>query len=405
MSEEITESSPERGSHEPKWIAIVGPFSFPEGGAAARRILGMAQSAVAAGYRVTIASGQRAQADEMVGESRGGIRVVSLDERDSENWPRPIRRLRYSLMGRRTVSWLSSEATPPSAVILYSGYTPYLLRLRKWCKSNSLPLFFDAVEWYQPSMWLGWLSPYQLNIELAMRYLICRTDGVIAISSYLEKHFMEARLPVVLIPPTLDVHTFPEGNGGGAEGVLRLCYVGTPGSKDALDVIVSAVLDVANEYAGVRLDIAGSSVNDVMALPTIRNRCFRELPQEISVHGQLCHDGAVRLIGESDFSVLVRKPGKVAMAGFPTKVVESLAAGTPVIANISSDLGVHVIDGRTGFVVNDHSVSALQSTLRRAIELPLAQRNVMREHCRAHALANFDYRVFAGDLAQLVKGR
>ena len=45
-------------THRP-WIAYVGPVAFPEGGAAARRILGNAKALVGAGHDVVIVSGQR----------------------------------------------------------------------------------------------------------------------------------------------------------------------------------------------------------------------------------------------------------------------------------------------------------------------------------------------------------
>ena len=43
------------------------------------------------------------------------------------------------------------------------------------------------------------------------------------------------------------------------------------------------------------------------------------------------------------------------MAGFPTKVVESLALGTPVITNLTSDLGFCVFDGRNGVILDARS--------------------------------------------------
>ncbi len=41
------------------------------------------------------------------------------------------------------------------------------------------------------------------------------------------------------------------------------------------------------------------------------------------------------------------------MAGFPTKFVESLGAGCPVITNYTSDLDLYLKNGFNGFVVKD----------------------------------------------------
>ena len=81
------------------WIAYVGPFHFPEGGAAARRILGNSQSLIAAGYNVVIASGQESDSESVDGATNAGqlkmltpgLWLASLDERDAEHMPRLLR--------------------------------------------------------------------------------------------------------------------------------------------------------------------------------------------------------------------------------------------------------------------------------------------------------------------------
>ncbi|MBS0176754.1 MAG: hypothetical protein JSR64_22250 [Nitrospira sp.] len=45
------------------WVAHVWPFPYPEGSAASRRVLGIAQSLSLAGFGVTIASGAGTSGD------------------------------------------------------------------------------------------------------------------------------------------------------------------------------------------------------------------------------------------------------------------------------------------------------------------------------------------------------
>ena len=99
-------------------------------------------------------------------------------ERNAEHLPRALKRIRYSLIGGRTRAWLASAPIRPTAVILYSGYTPYLMQLRGLCRARGIPFIFDAVEWYSAATIPGFLaSPYLWNTELAMRVLIPRLDG------------------------------------------------------------------------------------------------------------------------------------------------------------------------------------------------------------------------------------
>ena len=158
-------------SDESKSIVIVGSFSFPSGGAAASRILGLSKSLCEAGYRVIIGSGQI----ENIAQEEDIFEVVSLNERRYEHLPNLVKHLIYTFTaGKNTLAWLQRLNQKPKIVILYSGYSPYLLRLIPWCKKNQIDLIFDAVEWYQPSHMPGGgrFSPYRINIELAMRVLI-----------------------------------------------------------------------------------------------------------------------------------------------------------------------------------------------------------------------------------------
>ncbi len=381
------------------WIAYVGPFHYPDGGAAARRVRGMAESFSLAGFDVVVASGagDAPRAVDAPIAQGPGISWCLLPERMAEHWPRPLRRFRYAWMGGRTIEWLASRLVPPSAVVLYSGYTPFLQRLLPWCRRNGVRLLFDAVEWYEPEHRTGYLvSPYQWNIEWAMRRLIPKTDGVIAISQYLADYYRARGLPVAIVPPTTSAIAAGDWH---ADGTLRLCYAGSPGShKDDLATVLQAVSRLAGSGAAVRLDVAGPEPADVAAL--LGARSCAGVPW-LRAHGMLPQAQVAHLVGQADFTVLVREDRRQSNAGFPTKFVESFAAGTPVVANLTSDLGQHLRDGETGLVCASNDVDSLAATLHRALALDAGAKRRMREACLAHAEAAFHPRVYADALRDL----
>ena len=49
------------------------------------------------------------------------------------------------------------------------------------------------------------------------------------------------------------------------------------------------------------------------------------------------------------------------MAGFPTKVVESMSLGVPVITTNTSDLAKYVIDGVNGYIVDIGGSQSVES--------------------------------------------
>lgn len=387
--------------HVPRpWLAYVGPFHYPEGGAAARRVLGMAQSLSIAGYDVVIASGAGdALADDgTLHVQESGIAYGLLAERVAEHWPRPLRRFRYALMGKRTVDWLASRPTPPQAVILYSGYTPYLWRLLPWCRRNRIPLLFDAVEWYEPSQPLGYLtSPYQWNIEWAMRRLIPQVDGVIAISRYLAAYYRARGLPVAIVPPTTS--TIRSGDWR-PDAQLRLCYAGNPGgSKDDLPAILRSIAGLAAAGAPIHLTVAGPDHATIMAM--LDQPATRQLPW-LRAAGSLSHEHVRQLVGRMDFSILARPQCRTSRAGFPTKFVESLASGTPVIANLTSDLSLYLRDSETGLVCDSNTDASITATLQRALGLDAEVRMQMRSACLAQAREAFCPKNYVHGLRALI---
>ena len=384
------------------WIAYVGPFPYPDGGAAARRVRGMAESFSLAGFDVVVASGagdSEDAADTLMPQGPG-ISYCLLPERMAEHWPRPLRRFRYAWMGARTVAWLASRPTPPAAVVLYSGYTPYLQRLLPWCRRRRIPLLFDAVEWYEPEQRSGYLtSPYQWNIEWAMRRLIPKTDGVIAISRYLADYYRARALPVAIVPPTTSAI---DAGDWVPERTLRLCYAGSPGAhKDDLGIVLRAVEAMASRGAAIRLAVAGPAPAEVAA--RLGRRDVAGLPW-LQALGRLPQGEVASVVGRSDFTVLVRADRRQSNAGFPTKFVESFAVGTPVIGNLTSDLGDYLREGETGIVCDGDQFDAVLAALARAAAVEPDARGRMRAACLARAREAFHPRCHADSLGRLVAG-
>lgn len=385
------------------WIAYVGPMPFPEGGASARRILGNAKALVAAGYDVVIVSGQRPDAQGSAFEVAPGIRCMSVNERDAEFLPRPVRRARYALMGTRSWRWIDTQPIPPAAVILYSGYSPYLLQFIGWGRRSRVPVLFDAVEWYSaPSLLEFLVSPYLWNTEFAMRALIPRLDGVIAISRALETYYSSRGLPVARVPPLFDrTELAPARPADDPEGLLRLAYAGSPGKKDLLDEMIEAVIVCDAGSGRIVLNIVGLSESELRSRAPLRRRGGR-IPDCLRAQGRVSHARSTEIVGQADFSVFLRHLNRVSTNGFPTKFVESLALGTPVISNITSDLADYLRDGETGIVCPAPTQEALEHTLKRAMATPPHERTSLRSTARAEAERNFGYQGYVEVLGDLI---
>ncbi len=378
-----------------KHIIYVGPFSFPDGGAAARRILGVAQTLQSLDYKVSIGTGQSNVDNEAYIEYKN-IPVYSLNERTAEKYPTFLKHLLYFGMGKKTISWLNSLKEKPSAIILYSGYSPYFIRLIPWCRKNNIPLIFDAVEWYDPpSLIKGILSPYYWNIELAMRFLSAKSKNIIAISKFLQSYYSARGCTIIRIPPTLDVSAVVPRltDIKNKPDQIVLGYAGTPGHKDLLDNVLSAILSIDPGGKEFKFNIVGITERQLLAYPALANRGIKKLPPCFICFGIVSQSEAMEVIKNSDFSVLLRPDKRYAKAGFPTKFVESLSVGTPVIANFTSDLSEYLKDNDNGIVCADESEESMKQGLLRAKKLYRTELLRMRVKARSSAENSFDISV------------
>ncbi|MEU4470488.1 glycosyltransferase [Micromonospora sp. NPDC023888] len=384
------------------WVACVGPFLFPWGEAGSRRVYGLVASLAAAGYDVVVASGgpEPLTSTALPGvDGPGSVSHVGLAERPSPE-AGPLGSSVQTLVrwGQRTVRWLDAQPTKPSHVLVHGGQAQYMFHLQRWCRRHRVPLIVDVVDWFNGRYVRGgYLGPLHVSMKLALRHYYPRCDGIIAISSYLEEHYRRSGRPVLRVPPTLDVKslTMEARQTAGDSPPLTLAYAGNPhgNKKDLLGTVIEAVGNVQREGASVELRVYGPTRDEVRGL-------FggRALPDGVRCLGRLPQVEVSSALQGADFTVLVRRPELAADAGFSTKFCESLASGTPVIANLTSDMGRYLRPNREGLVCRDHTVAEVTGAFRAAAGLSSAQRSVMRQAARSQALESFDYRAYAEPL-------
>jgi len=281
------------------------------------------------------------------------------------------------------------------AIIVYHGCAPLLLALRRFCRRRRVALIADCTEWYSPSHITGGpFGPFRWDCELRLRWLQKRTDGVIVVSSYLQEYYESAGIPTLRVPPLVDLEerkwdVLPAARID--SDTLTLTYGGTPGRKDLIGNAIRALPGLRQEGIPVRLKLLGPSreaverlLNDVVVVQETRT--------SVECLGQVPHEEVPQQLATADFSILQRPDERFAHAGFPTKVVESLSSGVPVLANPTSDIARYIRDGEEGLLLRDCTTPAFCEGVRRAWRLPRECRGAMRVAARRRAEVAFDYR-------------
>ncbi len=383
------------------WIAYVGPFTFPWGQAGSRRVYGVARALVDCGYRVIVGAGQPGPVGLSVDPECPDLMYEAIGEMPAAT-DSPLQKLYQSLLvsGRRTVVWLDAMPIRPNFVVAYGAGASFMRRIRAWCRVNNVPLIADVVEWYDGTHMLGgYFGPFHANSKLAMHYYYPGCDGVIAISDLLADHYRARGGRVIRIPPILDVKglSFRPHMPRVDAYPIRLVYAGTPGRKDLLATIIKGIALADPEGKVFALDVLGPTKAQVEGLLG-----GEPVPDFVSVTGTMQQASIPETLQKADFSVLLREPLRFANAGFPTKFVESLANGVPVIANLTSDLHRYLHDGADGYVCVNSSAEALAATLSRVRTTSVNQRCQMREQARREAESSFDYRRYVQDLSSFL---
>jgi len=388
------------------WVAYVGPFMFPTGQAGSRRVYGVASSLVQAGYHVVVGSGEPLPKTRVIHHNKkgGSLSYLGLSEIPDDNLSKVGKITKWLIMlGDQTIKWLDAQNPKPTHVILYGSHSSFIIRLLSWCRRHQVALILDLVEWYDPSHVSGGiLGPINVSTQLALRMLNTKSDGVIAISTYLENYYRKHKCNTLRVPVTLDTKKITANTSRRRNPLqpITLAYTGVPGKKDLINEVIEAILQLDQTGQRLQLIMAGPQEREILQLPAFRSRGYSLLPDSIKTVGQKSHQKALKLVENADFMPLLRPLQRFAQAGFPTKVAESLAVGTPVICNITSDLGDYIHDGKEGLICQDYSVDAFKIALERVLSLSSAQISEMRRAARVQAEQSFDYRVYAQPLAR-----
>ena len=173
---------------------------------------------------------------------------------------------------------------------------------------------------------------------------------------------------------------------------VTFIYAGNPAKKDCLHVVINSMQKACMKGYRFTLFILGVTREQYLkANSELLNTI--QLSDRIVFMGKVPQDVVPSYYGQSDFMVLIREPNRKSMAGFPTKFAESFTAGIPVVANLTSDLDQFLLDGQTGFIVNDNTEGSLDDVLDRIAKL--SQTDIIGLKKNVSEMAQrFDYRYY-----------
>lgn len=324
-----------------------------------------------------------------------GFKYFSLRSTSDSFFARILNYFLHTVRLKRIIAKLDKDYEI-EGIFFYDVYPSSLFYLKKYVKLNDLSIFHDSVEWYSPEQFKwGRLSLPYIFKNLLNKYFIDKQISVFSISSYLHNYFISKGIRSTKIPIMLDMNEISFEKKI-VPDKLCLVYAGSPGKKDYLKEIVEGLARLENDkLKDIELQLLGATKEQLKRVCKISDKTIEKLGNSLVARGRVSRDEVLNQLQRADFTVLLRSSElRYAKAGFPTKVVESLATGTPVICNITSDLGDYLIDSENSLIVETCSAEAFEIVLRKALALTFEEKQTLCENARKTAELKFDYKMF-----------
>ena len=356
-----------------KKILYIGGFEMPDRNAAAHRVRILSKVFRDLGYEVVFYGIKRdASSPDFVDGSHNY----------SKSYPDGIKSwMSYALGGgiRDVIMYHK-----PDIVVAYNYPGIASLRLISLCKRKGIIVYGDITEWYDSTSIIK-----KLDVFIRMRIANKKLDGIVSISKLLDNYYRKYNS--ILVPPLVDVSDDKWKQRGGtySEDDINIVYAGSPGGKgnlkDRLDLVLSAFASVGNKKMIMR--IVGMTEEEY-------GQSFKStIPDSIRVCflGRLPHTETLSVLLQSDFQVFFRERSRANMAGFPTKLVESITCRVPVVTNDVSNVSDYVIDGYNGIIASDFSNESVINVFKRISIMSRQEINQMKANCQCDT---FDYHSF-----------
>ena len=371
-----------------KTIIYFGNVFYPDKDAAAHRTIGNGKALRHLGYEVLFVGCKRDEKRKLLDtcEHYEGFDIYYFSE------PHSLRQWYDYLIDFKPLKELM-QVKSPSYVVLYNHPALSSKRIYNFCQKTGIKVIADCTEWFNPKGFSFHTIIKKVDTYLRMKHVNKQLDGIIAISSFLQKYYQKKGCNTICVPPLVDLKQdkWNKNKDYEAQEEVHLVYVGTPGTggKDKLDVIIKALCNILKMNTCLKLvfDVIGIDLDYYKAY-------FDNSFNEEFVHfwGRKSNGEALEYIKKCDFTIFLREPNLVCTAGFPTKFSESLACGTPVLTNITSDLGRYLIEGKNGFVVDVTNFDSICVSIYNALNISKEKRAFMKDFCCSDS--SFDYHSF-----------
>jgi glycosyltransferase involved in cell wall biosynthesis len=364
-----------------KQIFYIGNFELPDKNAAAHRVINNAKALRELNYEVIF-----------IGIHRDLDKVIKKElffDFVCYSLPYPNGAIQWikSLLNINNYLGIINQYNDKHSIILYNMPSLIIYKFMSFVNKNNIKIFSDCTEWNQNSIKANiFLSLFKIfDSNIRMLYLNKKFDGIISISDYLHKYYNSKTNYSIMIPPLVDLSDKKwRREDGKIESFIEIVYAGGAFSikekyvKDRLDVVVCALSKLKEKNFNFVFKVIGCTKEDFLLFYPMYLNEISNLNESIIFLGKINHLSAIDIIKNASYSIFLRDENKVTKAGFPTKFVESISAGTPVLTNKNSNVFDYLDNGINGFMINTESLETVVTSLLPALSVNSDKLNEMK---------------------------
>lgn len=379
-------------------ILYFGNLLLPDRDAASQRTLGNAKALRELGYNVTFVGCKSDVPCDILSSSEtfAGFDMYYFEEPKSySGW------LNYLIDYRFILPVI--DKIKPSKIILYNHPAISTAKIINYAHKNRIKVYADCTEWYDPKGFSIHTLIKSLDTAYRMKSVNTMHDGIITISSFLQNYYKKKGVDTICVPPLIDLTddkwalTDVVNND---KNVIKLAYVGNPGigTKDKLGLIINCLNNISTRKGApvIEFDVIGVTEQQYK---DVFHEQVDSIPSFVKFMGKVPHRVALDRIKECDYTIFLRDHNLVCTAGFPTKFSESIACGTSVLTNSTSDLKLYLKDGFNGYTINEKSFDTLCDSVYNAVCVGKNKIKEMKDYCRAEM--TFDYHSFVEEFKKM----
>lgn len=356
-------------------ILYIGGFELPDKNAAAHRVLSNGKILKELGYNVVFVG-----VDKSLSHN-SDVLDTKIEIQGFDCWslyyPQEISEWAIYLSSINNIIKVASKYSDVKMFIAYNYPAINLYRLKRFCNKNCYKIIADCTEWYSTKgSSLIFKVIKGMDSFLRMRIIQKNLDGIIVISVYLERYYHKVK-NVICLPPLVDKQEskWNMNFDNNSDSKIRLVYAGSLGrNKDHLGIILDTLAKTEGLPSYI-FYVIGITKKEYLSEYPSHVKIIERLKENVIFLGRLPHIKSLEYVKKSNFSLFIRDNTRMTKAGFPTKFVESISCGTPVITSKSSDLYKYITIQTNGYFID---MTKFQDSLTEAFQY-MSQYNIINK--------------------------